>query len=137
MNFSFSRRTDLALAAMDALSQAPNGKRTRAELATATGTTPSFLPQVMGPLVKVGWVDSGRGPGGGYRLSETAPEATLLELIELFEGPTHNGRCVLKEGRCPDSACLVHELWVEARRILVDGFDEVPILQTKAQGGTT
>lgn len=133
MNFEFSRRTDLALAALHALSRAPKGKRTRAELARETGTTTSFLPQVMGPLIKAGWVGSDRGPGGGYRLTETARSARILELIELFEGPTIDGRCVLRDDRCPESACAVHAAWADARRVLVKGLEDVQVLG--AQGG--
>ncbi|HEY7468810.1 MAG TPA: Rrf2 family transcriptional regulator [Acidimicrobiia bacterium] len=135
MNITFSRRTDLALEAMRALLEA-GGRLGRAELARSIGTTSSFLPQVMAGLVRGGWVVSRRGPGGGYELTESAHQARLLQVIEATEGPSASGRCVLRDAPCPgDISCPIHAIWVEARRVLDDGFDEVFVLQTELQGG--
>jgi Rrf2 family protein len=131
MNISFSRRTDLALAALQALASA-NQRMSRIDLAKQIGTTSTFLPQVLSPLVLAGWVVSERGPGGGYELTEVASNASLLQVVEATEGPTANGRCVLRDGPCPgEVSCPIHTVWVEARRVLVDGFDLVPAFQTQ------
>ena len=131
MNINFNRRTDLALAALRTLASTP-GRMTRSHLAEAIGTTPSFLPQVMAALVQGGWVTSGRGPGGGYELTDLAFDARLLEVVEATEGPSSNGRCVLGDGPCPgEETCAIHEVWVEARGVLVDGFEAIPALQTE------
>ena len=115
MNVRFARRTDLALAALQVLAKA-GGRVTRSDLAEETGTTPSFLPQVMAPMVQAGWVKSERGPGGGYQLTDAA-EARLLEVVEATEGPTSDGRCVMRDGPCPgEVTCPIHAIWVEARR---------------------
>ena len=60
MIVDFTRFTDLALTALQALARV-GGRDTRSDLAAETGTTPSFLPQVMAPMVQAGWVKSGRG----------------------------------------------------------------------------
>jgi Rrf2 family protein len=135
MNIGFNRRTDLALSALHALALA-GGRVGRTHLAREIGTTGSFLPQVMSPLVRAGWVVSERGPGGGYELTETAFEARLLEVVEATEGPTVDGRCILRDEPCPgEESCPIHAVWIEARRVLVEGFDEVPALQTTGRGG--
>lgn len=129
MKISFSRRTDLALAALRDLDRAQS-RLSRALLAREIGTTASFLTQVMAPLVQAGWVSSERGPGGGYRLSSEAYDIRLLEVIEATEGPALNGRCVMRDGPCPgEESCPIHEVWVEARNVLVGGLDRVPALQ--------
>ena len=134
MDIAFSRRTDLALSALRVLAMA-EGRKSRKSLAREIGTTASFLPQVMSPLIKAGWVTSGRGPGGGYQLAESAFEAHLLDVVEATEGPTTSGRCVLRDGPCPgEESCPIHAIWVEARRVLVEGFDVVPALD---QGGNS
>lgn len=131
MNITFNRRTELALAALRTLAS-NQARMSRTVLAEAIGTTPSFLPQVMSPLLQGGWVVSGRGPGGGYELTDTAFDARLLDVVQATEGPTENGRCVLRDAPCPsEEACLIHTVWVEARRVLVDGFDAIPVLPTK------
>ncbi len=133
MNISFNRRTDLALAAMRALAEA-GGRVSRSSLAEQVDTTPSFLPQVMAPLVHRGWVQSGRGPGGGYELTESAYEARLLEVLRATEGPTADGRCVLRDGPCPgEEPCPIHTVWIEARNVLFEGFHGVLALQATAQ----
>lgn len=129
MNLNFSRRTDLALAALNALARTRGRKLSRHDLADRIGTTPSFLAQLMPAMVQAGWVRSERGPGGGYRLAPAAEGATLIELFEVMEGPTEDGRCVLRNGPCPGSNCEVHEVWSEARQVLVDGLKGVHVLQ--------
>jgi Rrf2 family iron-sulfur cluster assembly transcriptional regulator len=126
MKVTFSRRTDLALSALRALAGTDRRKR-GAGLAKEIGTTTSFLPQVMSPLIQSGWVISERGPGGGYQLTDTAFEACLLDVVEATEGLFNNGQCVLRDGPCPgEDSCQIHAIWVEARRVLVEGFDLVP-----------
>jgi Rrf2 family protein len=135
MNVSFSRRTELGLAALRALATADE-RVSRASLAGQVGTTASFLPQVMAPLVQAGWVVSERGPGGGYRLTDKAYKARLLDVLEAVEGPTANGQCVFRDAPCPgDESCPIHAVWVEARQVLVDGFDGILVLETDSKGG--
>jgi Rrf2 family protein len=129
MNLSFSRKTDLAMAALRVLSERPE-TMSRTDLAEAVGTTPSYLAQVMAPLVRAGWVGSGRGPGGGYALDESAYQTRVLELLEATEGPAQTGRCVMRAAPCPGTeACPFHQVWTEARRVLIEGFDGIPVLE--------
>lgn len=133
MIISFNRRTDLALSALRALGSAP-GRMSRTALAREIGTTPSFLPQVIAPLVQGGWVKSGRGPGGGYELDDSAADADVLQVVEATEGPASNGRCVLRDGPCPgEESCPVHAVWIEARQVLMDGFGALPAVQKQGE----
>lgn len=135
MNISFQRRTDLALGVLRALASAPEVV-SGTDLAEMIGTTITYLPQVMAPLIKAGWVSSDRGPGGGYRLTSSARGVSLLAVIEATEGPTADGRCVLRDAPCPgDEACPVHVVWTEARRVLTEGFSAIPVIQ--GTGGAT
>jgi Rrf2 family iron-sulfur cluster assembly transcriptional regulator len=128
MKLALNRRTDLALLAMGQLSRYEESL-SGAALAEAIGTTVTFLPQVMAPLIKGGWVASDRGPGGGYRLTGEARQAHLLDVIEATEGPAEDGRCVMRDGPCPGQpSCPVHAVWMEARQVLTDGFHEIPAL---------
>ena len=129
MNLSFSRKTDLALAALKELAEAAESKLARADLAERIGTTSGFLAQVMPFLVAEGWVESDRGPGGGYRLTSRAYDARVIDVFELMEGRSAYRRCVLRNGPCPETGCEVHAVWAEARQVLIDGLEEIRVLQ--------
>lgn len=115
MDLRFSRRTHLALKALQELHR-DEGKLSGSGLAERIDTTTPFLPQVLGPLVKAGWVVSQTGPGGGYQLAVSLADVSLLEVIETVEGPTETGVCVLRDGPCPGTeSCPVHDAWLSAR----------------------
>lgn len=123
------RRTDLAILALRQLQAAPDSRLTGNELANAIETTLSFLPQVMSPLVRAGWVDSNRGPGGGYSLKDASQSASLLDVIEATEGPAVEGRCILRDAPCPgDHSCPVHVVAGEARDVLLAGLGQIPAI---------
>jgi len=127
--FRFQRRTDLALAAMRRLGESEGRRLTGTALAGKVGTTASFLPQIMSPLIRAGWVVSERGPGGGYILTDDSDSISLLDVIEATEGPTVDGRCALRDAPCPgDPPCQVHHVAVAAREMLRDGFSQIPAI---------
>ncbi len=133
MIVSLSRRTHLALEALEVLST--TGERiSGGDLAEQIGSTVQFLPQVLSPLVRAGWIDSERGPGGGYRAAVPLGSISLLALIEATEGEIDNGRCVLRDGPCPGTeTCPVHEAWMAARDVLVEKLNTYSVAQALAQ----
>ena len=126
MNFGFQRKTDLALRVLETLGS-PGMKISGPVLAKAVGTTTTFLPQIVAPLIDRGWVSSDRGPGGGYSLTAAALDVSLFDVLEATEGPTVDGRCVLRDQPCPgDASCLAHVVWTDAREVLIDGLRKIP-----------
>lgn len=100
---------------------APPGNRVKAgDLAAALDTTAGFVPQVVGPLVKAGWVRSIPGPTGGYTLTESAAPLTVLDVVEAIDGPTDSGRCVVEGHPCGSAGapCALHTAWADARAAL-------------------
>lgn len=136
MQFTFQRRTDLALQALALL----NGDETTTSgpsIAAQIDTTTAYLPQVMAPLVKAGWVGSDRGPGGGYHLRVALEDLSLLDVIEAFEGPVASGTCVLRGGPCPgDLSCQLHTAWSQIRDTVIRELGTRSVLtdQTLSQG---
>lgn len=117
MRLELTRRADLAARTMVLLAE--RGRLKASELAEALDTTAGFVPQVVGPLTKAGWVRSDPGPTGGYALNVELDLVTLLEVIEAADGPTDSGRCVVLDRPCDVSEpCSVHFAWTEARRVL-------------------
>jgi Rrf2 family protein len=119
MRLEFMRKTDLALRALVRLEEV-GGSVQAAELAENLQSTRQFIPQVLAPLVRAGWVTSGPGPHGGYHLTADLEATSLLDVIETIEGPTDDGRCVLGGPCRTEIRCIAHEAWSEARRALLD-----------------
>lgn len=115
MRLEITRRADLAVRAMVTLGASP-GRVKGGDLAAGLGTTPAFLPQVVAPLVKAGWVRSDPGPTGGYCSRTPLHDVTVLEVIEAVDGPTDAGRCVVADRPCASGAtCALHVAWARAR----------------------
>ncbi len=127
MRLELTRRSDLALRALRSLHASARRVKSTT-LAADVGTTPAFLPQVMGPLVRHGWVDSEPGPRGGYRLVTVVGDISVLDLIEAVEGVTDTGRCVLRGGVCPAEPCALHDAWAQARAALLRELAATPVV---------
>lgn len=121
------RRSDIALRAVRLLRR--HGATLRAaEIAQSLSSTPQFIPQVLKPLVKAGWLVGEPGPRGGYRLVVDPSDHSILELIELIEGPTDSGTCALRGGPCSSaSQCSLHDAWSAARQALRERLAAVPL----------
>ncbi len=73
----------------------------------------SYLEQLFAKLRRSQWVTSGRGPGGGYRLSRSGDDIFVAEIIdavnENIDATDCAGRADCKDG----DTCLTHDLWCE------------------------
>lgn len=119
MRLEISRRADLAVRALLAIDRAPERIKSDA-LARELGTTAGFVPQVVGPLVRRGWVRSDPGPRGGYSPVIGLDRVSVLEVIEAVDGPTDIGRCVVSDGACGRAPhCALHTAWASAREELL------------------
>ncbi|HEX2883339.1 MAG TPA: Rrf2 family transcriptional regulator [Candidatus Limnocylindria bacterium] len=119
MRIELTRRGDYAVRAMIELARPGAGKQTSAALAATTAIPGSFLPQVMGDLVRAGLVENVRGRHGGYRLARDAGEVSLLAVVEAVEGDGRRQSCVLRGGPCGrDGTCDVHDAFFRAQEAL-------------------
>jgi Rrf2 family protein len=68
-----------------------NGPVPIAELARRRQIPVQFLEQLFATLRRAGVVRSQRGVKGGYSLARPAADVTVLELVELLDGPLGRG----------------------------------------------
>jgi len=102
-------------------------------LASALGSTPGFMPQIMAPLVRAGWVRSEPGPTGVHELLVGLDQLSVLNVIEEVDGPTDNGRCVVADQPCiRRQPCALHVAWMRARDELLGALGPM----TVAEAGT-
>ena len=72
----------------------------------------TFASQILAELVRAGVATSKAGKDGGYRLTRSPEEITMLEVIEAGEGPLKAERCALQDGPCTwDFVCPLHWIW--------------------------
>jgi len=87
------------------------GSITLADISDRQGISLTYLEQLFAKLRKKGLVSSTRGPGGGYRLSRSADEITVLDVIASVDEKVDSTACEGK-GDCNNGdECLSHELW--------------------------
>lgn len=83
-----------------------NGLTKGPALADALDPTVGFVPQVVGPLVKAGWVRSEPGPTGGYLLT-----ADLADVSVVADRPCGGtSPCVLHDASAAGRSDLVRSL---------------------------
>lgn len=127
MRLEITQRADAAVRALVLLRGAPTRLKS-ADLAVALDTTAGFVPQVMGPLVRAGWVRSVPGPTGGYEALIDIAEIDVLAVVEAVDGPTDSGRCVVADRDCKATEpCALHVAWGRARQELVDTLAAMPV----------
>ncbi|MBD0317038.1 MAG: Rrf2 family transcriptional regulator [Thermoleophilia bacterium] len=118
-----SRRTDYATRAVLALAVAGGGPLKLDEISELTESPRSVLEQVMPVLRTAGIVRSVRGPGGGYRLNNSADEITLERVVRLFQGQLAPIGYATRRNpeRCPELVDRsLRQAWIEVRDATID-----------------
>jgi Rrf2 family transcriptional regulator, iron-sulfur cluster assembly transcription factor len=84
-----------------------------AEIASRQEISLSYLEQLFARLRRKGLVQSARGPGGGYRLTRTAAETSIAEIVLAVDEPLRATRCSVPGKGCmlKGERCLTHDLW--------------------------
>ena len=81
-------RSEYALLALIHLArQSPDEYLSVQAIASSQDIPPKFLGQLLLTLKRGRFVQSRRGPRGGYRLARPASKITLAEIVRLFDGP--------------------------------------------------
>lgn len=119
MQIVLGSRGDYTVRAVLYLARHP-GIRRRREIAEAMDIPDTYLPQILGALVRAGVARSVVGRRGGYELARSAESITLREVVEVAEGPIESSRCLLRGGPCYwDEKCALHDAWAAAQGALV------------------
>ena len=105
------RKTDYGLRALVAIARAEGPMRTE-ELAAQEGVPVAFLHKALTDLANAGVLDGQRGRAGGFTLARPADEITVLEAIEIMQGPVAVSRCLLGDDACPrQESCGLRWAW--------------------------
>jgi Rrf2 family protein len=83
-----------------------------------------FLGKILQILVKHNFLNSAKGPNGGFYLKRQAIEISLMEVIEVIDGSDSFEICVIRNSPCDhNNPCSMHvkmaPLWKEMRSVFI------------------
>ena len=101
-----SEAASLGLHIMALLAAEPKKLLCVREAAAALSVSEAHLAKVMQRLARAGFVESFRGPRGGFLLARAPSEVTLLEVYEAIEGPIVVRDCLFSTRLCDGERCI-------------------------------
>lgn len=66
----------------------------------------NHLAKILQVLAKNEYLESNRGPGGGFTFKKKADEISMLEIYQLIEGNVDCQFCGTAENQCPFLTCI-------------------------------
>ncbi len=121
---------------MVALAGSEEGSRiSLPELTRATAAPGSFLSKVLQALAHAGLVNSRRGLGGGFEISQMGREASIRAVVEAVDGPIVLNVCLADESPCKRSArCSAHPVWAKAQQAMLEVLEGARMSELADQG---
>ncbi len=93
-----------------------------------------YLEIIVRALVREGYLTGVRGKGGGYRLSRTPEEYSILGILEAAEGPLAPVSCL--EDGCPRmDGCPTMPLWQGLDKVISEYLEGVTLADLLRTGG--
>lgn len=80
------------------------------QIADELNSSKHHVAKVMQRLVKDGFLNSHRGPTGGFTLKKNPGDISLLALYESIEGKIDIGDCPLDNPVCPFNRCIFNNV---------------------------
>ena len=89
-------------------------------------------------MAKYGYVDSFKGRGGGFKITDLANNSSILEIVETIEGPVINLKCVTGLKECSDETpCPLHEEWSKLRDQIYNLISSKSVLEVATEYSKT
>jgi Rrf2 family protein len=123
-----TRAADYAVRVMIHLASQPQDAVVpKAQLAIAVEAPESFLAKILQSLTRAGLIQARRGVEGGFSLLPGGAQASVLDVIEVIDGPLALNLCLIPGRGCQrQSHCAAHLVWVKAQaamaRVLHQAF---------------
>ncbi len=80
------------------------------QLAEKLGFSKNHLAKILQMLVRYNYLESERGPKGGFRLKLDPQQISLLEIYEVIEGQLVEDKCAHNREECPFEECVYGDI---------------------------
>src|SRR6202049_5206377 len=113
----YSRSTEYAIRAFVHMATLPEDEYAMVKhIAADNGIPAHFLAKILQDLARDGFLNSSKGPRGGFRLRQPAEEISMLKIVEAADVGRRYGRCIGGSPVCNDRAlCAMHDSWKTLR----------------------
>jgi len=115
------------------------GPLSLAEVARVEHLPLAYLEQLAGPLRRGGLIEATRGAHGGYVLTRSPEEITVLDVVALVEGEVAPVECVSHEyeaGCCVrDADCASRTLWQRLKESVDAVLNGTTLAELVCEGG--
>lgn len=104
-----------------------DGPTTVAEIARIQAIPPKFLELILGELKQGRFVDSRRGPRGGYLLVSDPSQVAAGQIIRFVDGPIGPVDCLADDSGtgCPlKTSCAFKRMWTRAGDAIAEVYDQ-------------
>ncbi|HEY7426070.1 MAG TPA: Rrf2 family transcriptional regulator [Gemmataceae bacterium] len=122
------KTAEYALRAAVTLARAPDRSRSAEEIAEATHVPRRYAHKVLQALVRAGLVRSQPGPGGGYTLSRSPEDVSILDVVAAVAPIPRIRRCPLGLTN-HTSLCPLHRQLDDAAANMERAFAAVTLAQ--------
>ncbi|MBU1012886.1 MAG: Rrf2 family transcriptional regulator [Bacteroidetes bacterium] len=80
------------------------------QISEMTSSSKHHVAKVFQRLVKEKFIESHRGPSGGFTMKRKPDEITLLEIYEAIEGKIEILACPIEKQICPFDKCILNSV---------------------------
>ena len=100
------------------------------DIAERQGISAKYLWQIVNLLKTAGFVRGTRGPKGGYVLIRDPAQITLLDVIQILEGPVSLVECVDDPDCCTRTdGCVAHSIWSEVSHAIRESLKKITLAE--------
>lgn len=93
----------------------------------------SYLEQLFAKLRKSGYIDTVRGPQGGYLLAKDPKEITVGMILRTLEGDITTSECINKEICSRESICATRSIFEKIENSINNVIDNITLEDMKIQ----
>ncbi len=116
--FAVTAMIDLAL-------HQSNGPVALASISERQHISLSYLEQLFSKLRRHNLVESTRGPGGGYTLTQHAQHINVAQIIKAVDEPIDATLCGGKANCGHEGQCMTHQLWSNLNTKMIEYLSSV------------